>query len=137
MLKAPQPEIVQLRFEIGLAMLPPCGTLHSLVLAERAVEEELRRLRGPGPEQVEHHRVCGGELGVDGELSRDGGIVDVAQVDVTLLEDHAVPDCVDAAPPGATHELGQLTAGERREAHAVEFREARDHTGACRHVEPE
>ncbi len=74
---------------------------------------------------------------VHGKLAGDGRIVDVAEVDVALLEDDAVPDRVDAAPAGTAHELRQLAARQRRKAHPVEFRERRDDTGARRHVEPE
>ena len=112
MLEATQPEVLQLGLEVGFAVLPSCGTFDRLVLAERAVEEQLGGFCGAGAQQVQHHRVRRRELGVDGELTGDRCVVDVAKIDVTLLEDHPVPDGVDAAPAGAPHELGQLAAGE-------------------------
>ena len=79
-------------------MIPASGALDRLVLTERAVEQQLGGLGRPRAQQVEHHRVRRRELGVHGELAGDRRVVDVAEVDVTLLEDDAVPDGVDAAP---------------------------------------
>ena len=69
MLEPPQAQVVQLGLEVFLAVLPPGRTLDRLVLPEGAVEEQLRGLRGPGAQEVEHHGVRRGELGIDGELT--------------------------------------------------------------------
>src|ERR1700694_2006321 len=116
-------------------MVPAGRPLDRLVLAERTVEQQLRGLGRPRAQKVEHHRVRGRELGVDGELAGDGRVVDVAEVDVTFLENDAVADGIDTAPPRAAHELSQLAAGERCKADTVELGEGRDDARAGRHVE--
>src|SRR5450755_3794903 len=112
MLEAPLTEIPQLRFEIGASMIPARRALHRLVLPERTVEQYLSCLRRSRSQQVQDHRVGGGELGVDSEFPGDRRVVDVPQLDVTFLEDHPVADGVDPTPSGTAHELGQLTAGQ-------------------------
>src|SRR6185437_3670904 len=46
MLKAAEPKVVHLGLEVGLAVPPPRGSLESLVLPERAVEQLLSGLGG-------------------------------------------------------------------------------------------
>ena len=78
---------------------------HLLVLTEGAFHQQVDLLRRVVAEQVERHVVGGGELTFHRHLFAGGRLVDRADVDVRLLEDHAVADGVDASAPGPAHQL--------------------------------
>ena len=106
-----------------------------LKLPERPLHEALCLLRRVDPEQVEGHVVARQELRLDDERRAHRDLVDGADLDVGLLEDHAVADHVDATPARASHELGQLARREVRKADSIELRERRDDHSARRHVD--
>ena len=108
-----------------------------LKLAEGALHQRLGLLGRVDAEEVQCHVVAGQELRLDHQRRPHRDLVDGADFDVRLLEDHAVADHVDAAAPGPAHELRQLARGQVREVHTIELRERGHHHRARGHVDPE
>ena len=108
--------------EICQPVVEPAAGYHLLVLAEGALHQQVDLFRRVVAEQVERHVVGGGELTFHCHLFAGSRLVDRADVDVGLLEDHAVADGIDPPASCPAHQLRQLARGQRREVAAVEFR---------------
>src|SRR5438445_96311 len=102
--------------ESGANVLEPLlrtvGCQPLLKLPKGPLHEALCLFRCVDPEQVEGHVVAGQELRLHDERRAHRDLVDRADLDVGLLEDHAVADHIDASPAGPSHQLRQLAGGE-------------------------
>ena len=121
--------------DVGQPLAGVGGREALLELSERPLHERLGLRRRVHAQEVEGHVVARQELGLDHKRRAHRHLVDRPDLYVGFFEDRAVPDDVDSAPSRATHQLRQLSRGQRREVDAVEFRERRNHHAACRHVD--
>ena len=130
-------DVAKARPDVHEALLRLVRREPLLELAERPLHERFSLGRRVHAQQVERHVVARQELRLDDQGRAHRDLVDGPYLDVRLLEDHAVPYHVDAAPARAPHQLRQLAGREVREVDSVELRERRDRDSSRGHVDAE